>query len=217
VILTATSAGIAACKAATSTIPIVFATAASPVEQGFVASLRRPGGNVTGVLSTDVGAKIIELAREALPKAQRLAILVHESDPVHKLTLNVALPAAKRFKFETLVVRVKGPEELARAFSESAGWKADAIYLPQQAFASSNARRIGELSREVRLPLFSAHEEVAAAGGLVSYGHSREEVTGGRRHWSTRSCAALPRGSCRWSSPNECSSSSTSRRRRTSE
>jgi putative ABC transport system substrate-binding protein len=176
VIVTSTSAGVSACKAATSTIPIVFAAAGNPVEQGFVSSLRRPGGNVTGVLVyLDLGAKIVEVAREALPEAQRLAIVIHESDPAHKLMLDVFLPAAKRFKFEALVVRVKRPEELARSFNEIASWKADAIYLPQQAFIPSNGRRLVELSREVGLPLLSGYEEITTAGGLLSYGHTREE------------------------------------------
>ena len=176
VILTSTSAGVAACKAATSTIPIVFATASNPVEQGFVANLRRPGGNVTGVLVyTGLGAKIVEVAREALPRARRLAVVVHEPDPVHKLILDVFLPAAKRFKFEPLVVRAQGSEDLKRLLNELTAMKADAIYLPQQAFSVSHGGRLAELARAARLPLLSSYEEITRAGGLLSYGHTREE------------------------------------------
>src|SRR5262249_16943470 len=88
VILTASSAGVAAFKKATSTIPIVFATAVNPVEQGFVASLQRPGGNITGIgLHIGVNAKIVEIAREAFPRARRIAILLYEKDPIHRVQL----------------------------------------------------------------------------------------------------------------------------------
>lgn len=110
VIVTSGSAGVAACKSATSTIPIVFATAVIPVEQGFVSSLRRPGGNITGVtLHLDVEAKRVEIIREALPEAKRLGILVHEPDPIHKVILESTEPAARRFKFQLVVVRVREP------------------------------------------------------------------------------------------------------------
>jgi putative ABC transport system substrate-binding protein len=175
-ILTATSAGVRACKAATSTIPIVFASSANPVEQGFVANLRRPGGNVTGVLTVlDAGVKLVELVREAMPQAQRLAIVVHETDPAHKLILDVFLPAAKRFKFEALVVRVNSGDDLPRAVTEIAAGRADAIYLPQLAFSASHGRQFAELSRQMRLPLLTAYADVTAAGGLLSYGTTREE------------------------------------------
>lgn len=196
VLLTATSAGVAACMAATSTIPIVFATAANPVEQGFVASLRRPGGNVTGVLVyLDLGAKTVEIVREALPRAQRLAIVVHESDPISKPILDAFTPAAKRLKFEPVIVRVKSTDELAGAFREIAAKKADALYLPQQAFSTSNGRLLAQLSLEARLPLVSGFPEVTAAGGLLSYGYMREE--------SYRRAAALVHKILRGANPGE--------------
>lgn len=196
VILTATSAGVMACKRATSTIPIVFATAASPVEQGFVASLRRPGGNVTGVMiHADLGAKIVEVAREALPQAQRMAVVAYVPDPAHKLILEVFLPAAERHKFEPIIVRVTDPQDVSRVVEESVGRKADVIYLPQQAFSASHGRRIAQLSRAARLPLLSGYEEVTAAGGLLSYGHAREE--------SYRRAAALVDKILRGANPGE--------------
>ena len=176
VIVTATSAGVAAFKKATSTIPIVFATAATPVEQGFVASLRRPGGNVTGImLYLGIAGKIVEIAREALPQAKRLALLVHESDPLHKLILETFVPAAERFKFDAIVVRVTRAEDLENAFKEFADRKADALYLPDLAFGTSNRRQIVERSLKARLPLLSGNSNTTVAGGLLSYGTPREE------------------------------------------
>jgi putative ABC transport system substrate-binding protein len=138
VILTASSAGVAACKKATTTIPIVFATAASPVEQGFVSSLRRPGGNVTGVLVHSTERKLVEIAREALPNAKRVAILVHEPDPIHKSMLAEFVTAAGQFNFEPVIARVKRVEELALVFDEIVSRKPDALILPNLVFTFSN-------------------------------------------------------------------------------
>jgi len=176
VIVTATSAGVAACRSATSTIPIVFATAASPVEQGFVASLRRPGGTVTGVLVyLAIAEKISEVAREAFPRAKRFAILVHEPDPVHKLILETFLSGARRHKFEPMVVRVARTEDLDRAFKELVERKADVLYLPDLAFGTSNRRQVVERALKARLPLLSGQADTTVAGALLSYGTPREE------------------------------------------
>lgn len=176
VILTGSSAGVIACKKATSTIPIVFASAGSPVEQGFVSSLQRPGGNITGIMRPmEFAAKIVEVTREALPQVQRLAILVHESDPIHKLILDLLVPTARRFKFEPLVFRVTGADGLAHAFDEMVGQRADAVYLPDLAFNRSHHRELVDRSFKARLPLLSGHEEITAAGGLLSYGTPPEE------------------------------------------
>lgn len=176
VMLTATSAGISACKKATSTIPIVFASGGSPVEQGFVSSLRRPGGNITGIIvHLDLAAKMVEVTREALPQAQRLAILIHESDPAHKLILDLFVPAARRFKFEPVVVRVARAEDFGRAFDEIVSQKADALYLADLSFNRSHGPELANRSIKARLPLLSGYDETATAGGLLSYGTGIEE------------------------------------------
>lgn len=177
VIVTATSAALAACANATRTIPIVFATASNPVEQGFVSSLPRPGGNVTGILlyTGELAAKNAEIAREAFPAARRLAVLVHEADPSHRIVLDTFLPAAKRFKFEPVVLRVRQAADLDRAFSELAEHNADVLYLPEQNFMITNRARLIALSQKARLPLLSNNDDITADGGLISYGTAREE------------------------------------------
>ncbi len=175
VILTASSAGVAACKKASKTIPIVFATAGRPVEQGFVSSLRRPGGNITGVMVHSMEGKLVEVAREALPQARRLAILVHEPDPIHKPTLDQFLAAAAQFKFEPIVGRVKRVVDLGLVFNEVVSGKPDALVLPNMVFMLSNYRYLVERSLDARLPLVTGREETTAAGGLLSYGSSRNE------------------------------------------
>lgn len=177
VIVTATSAALAACAKATQAIPIVFATASTPVEQGFVKSLSRPGGNITGILlyTGELAAKNAEMAREAFPSARRLAIIVHEADPAHRVVLDSFMPGAMRFKFEPVVLRVRQPGELARAFGELAEQKADVLYVPEQNFMITNRERLIDLSFKARVPLLSNNEDITADGGLISYGTAREE------------------------------------------
>ena len=176
VIVTSGSAGVAACKNATSSIPIVFATAAIPVEQGFVSSLRRPGGNITGVtLHLDVEAKTVEIIREALPAAKRLGLLVHEPDPFHKLMLDIVEPAARRYKFQLIVVPVARTEDFERAFAELVARKVDALSVPTFAFLVNNRKQVIERARSARLPLFGSHQQWAEDGGLLFYGTRQEE------------------------------------------
>ncbi|MEK6243916.1 MAG: ABC transporter substrate-binding protein [Pseudomonadota bacterium] len=175
VIVTASSAGVIACKKATSVIPIVFATAGTPVEQGFVASLARPGGNVTGVSIHVMDAKLVEMARQALPRAQRLAMLVHDGDPMSGSTIDIFVAAAGKFEFAPVVVRVRRVEELAQAFDQVIRERADALHLPSLTFMGSNARYLIERALAAKLPLLSASEETTAAGGLLSYGTDRLE------------------------------------------
>src|SRR5439155_7599067 len=176
VIVTATSAGVADFKKATSTIPIVFATAGNPVEQGLVASLRHPGGNITGVVVyVEIAAKMVEVAREALPRAQRFAILVHTPDPAHKFSLERFVASAPRFEFEPIVAGYSRTVELDRVFTELAERKADALYMADVAFNFSNHEQLIERSLRARLPLLSGFHEVTVKGGLLSYGTPREE------------------------------------------
>jgi putative ABC transport system substrate-binding protein len=176
VIVTSGSAGVAVCKNATASIPIVFATAAIPVEQGFVASLRRPGGNITGVtLHLDVEAKSLQIIREALPSAKRLGFLVHEPDPFHKFMLDAIQPAAKRLKFELIVARVAGPEDFERAFNELAARKAEALTVPTLAVLINNRKQIIERARNARLPLSGSHHQLVEDGGMLFYGTRQEE------------------------------------------
>jgi len=176
VILTAGSAAVAACQKATSTIPIVFATAGIPVEQGFVKSLRRPGGNITGILvHLDLNQKMVEITRQALPNARRLAMLIHETDPVHKFFLEPFGPTARQFDFEPLIVRVGGAEEFDRAFRELVERKADVLMLPSLVLIASHLSQLVERALKSKLPVLGTVNGIAEAGGLLSYGTVAEE------------------------------------------
>jgi len=176
IIVTSSSAAVAALKKATAAIPIVFATVLNPVEQGFVASLGRPGGNVTGVIiHSGLEAKLAEVIREALPAARRLGFLVHEPDPIHKSMVESIEPAARRLKFELIVVRVARTEDFERAFKELASRKADALSVPTQTFLATSRMQIIERARSARLPLFSTWQQTVEDGGLLAYGTRQEE------------------------------------------
>jgi putative ABC transport system substrate-binding protein len=176
VIVTSSSAAVAALKKATATIPIVFATAANPVEQGFVASLARPGGNITGItLHSDLDAKMVEIIREALPAAKRLGYLVPELDPFHKFLLDSVELAAKRFKFDLVVARVTRAEDFERAFAELAARKVDALLVPTLTLLVNNRRQVIERARRARLPLFGSHHQFVEDGGVLFYGTRQEE------------------------------------------
>lgn len=175
VIVTASSAGVAAVMKATSSIPVVFATAGRPVEQGFAASLQHPGGNVTGVaLYSALSLKIVEFVREALPGAKRLAVMVHERDQAYRQEIEGFEENARRLRFEPQVVRVAAANDFDRAFAELASRKADALILPQLVLFQSHAAELARRAIKGRMALFSAHDD-AAAGALLSYGTPREE------------------------------------------
>ena len=176
VIVTSSSAAVAALKKATASIPIVFATALNPVEQGFVASLARPGGNITGViLHTGLEAKMTEVIREALPGARRLGLLVHEPDPIHRNHVESVEPAAKQLKFELIIVRVARTEDFERAFKELAAGRADVLSVPASGFLATNRMQVIERAIRARLPLFSTWQQTIEDGGLLGYGTRQEE------------------------------------------
>lgn len=171
VIVTATSAGVAAFKAATASIPIVFATVGNPVEQGFVASLQRPGGNVTGVVVyIGLTPKLVEVAREALPNARRLALMLHERDPISKEMLKGFEGTATRLQFEPIVMQVRDAADLGGAFKALAEQKADAAIVPQLQLFGSNFEVVGERALQARIPLVTANIRWGGLGALVSYG-----------------------------------------------
>ena len=176
VILTATTAGVRACKEATSSIPIVFATAFNPVEQGFVSSLRNPAGNVTGVIVyADLTPKLAEIARDAFPGKRRLGLLVNDTDPAHIFVMNAFENGAKRFKFEPQIVRVARAEDFERAFAELVRLKVDAVIIPQLSLFTGNSRQLAQQAIAARMPILSSQTFITEDGGLLSYGTLTEE------------------------------------------
>jgi len=160
-----------AVKQATSVIPIVFAVAADPVGIGLVASLVRPGGNVTG-LSTqapDLVGKRLELLREAVPELRRLAILANIGYPASVIDMSEVQAAAPTLGLEVVALEIQRAEDIAPAF-EALKDRADALYVITDALVSTNRIRINTFTLAARLPTMHGVREYIEAGGLMSYG-----------------------------------------------
>jgi putative ABC transport system substrate-binding protein len=160
-----------ALRNATRAIPMVFIAVAAPDEQGFVASLARPGGNMTGT-SFRGGAmdtKLLEAVRATLPAARRVALLDPAGDPI---AIKFGSSTQKRFEsmsFETEFIPVKDAEELERAIDEVARRKFDLLYARPLTLLALNAQKIAELALARRLPFVGPRRFFAEAGGLMSY------------------------------------------------
>ena len=171
VIVTSGTPLVAAARQATSIVPIVFAVAGDPVGTGLVASLARPGGNVTGlsVLATDLPGKRIELLREAVPGLQRLAIMGNAGNPVVALEMGEFHTAASALGLQALMLEIRRAEDIAPGFEALKG-RAEALYVCQDLLTLTNRVRINTLALGARLPAMHASREGVEAAGLMSYG-----------------------------------------------
>jgi putative ABC transport system substrate-binding protein len=172
VIVAQSTQAVEAVKQATRDIPIVMMVA-DPVASGFVASLARPGGNITGVsmMMLELSGKKLELLRDWLPKLTRVAYLGYSGDPVHKQLIQETVDAGRKLGMQVQVVVVHNPEGLEGAFAEIAKQKPDAIVVqPQFGNMLGLGPRIAELALKQRLPTMSGGAVFAEQGGLLSYG-----------------------------------------------
>jgi putative ABC transport system substrate-binding protein len=167
-----------AAKAATTTIPIVFLTATDPVEFGLVASLNRPGGNLTGVttLGVEVGQKRLELVHELVPKATAVALLVNPSSPLSDTIARELQPIARTLGLQLHILKASTSEELDTAFQRAALLRAGALVIGIDAFFISRSKHVAELSRRHAIPTIFQNREFVEAGGLMSYGGSGEDA-----------------------------------------
>jgi len=165
-----------AAKAASTTIPIVFTTPEDPVRVGLVASLARPGGNITGMttISTDVIAKRLQMVRELLPKLTKVALLVRESSPETAQYVNESKTAARKLGIELQIEIERDPKDLEGVFVAARG--ASALLVADDAEFTAHRTQIAELALKNRLPTVSGVKELAEAGGLMAYGPSFDEL-----------------------------------------
>jgi putative tryptophan/tyrosine transport system substrate-binding protein len=160
-------------KQATSVIPIVFAIAADPVGGGFVASLARPGGNVTGLSlqANDTAGKRLELLRQVVPRLHQLAIMGNVSYPAAALEMREVQVTARALGLEVAPLEIRRAEDIAPTFAALKA-QADALYVVQEALVSANRTRIITLALGARLPTSFLTRDHVQAGGLMSYGPS---------------------------------------------
>jgi putative ABC transport system substrate-binding protein len=170
VIVTVGGAVLAA-KQATSLIPIVFAVAADPVGSGLVASLARPGGNVTGLSTqfTDLAGKRLELLREIVPSLRRFAIMANAGYPAAVLEMAEVQATARTLGIEVATLEIRRAEDIAPAFEALKG-RAEALYVCAESLVTTNRVRINTLALAARLPQMHGVREYVEVGGLMSYG-----------------------------------------------
>jgi putative ABC transport system substrate-binding protein len=161
-----------AAKAATATIPIVFATGADPVELGLVASLNRPGGNVTGIAfqTIELAGKQFGLFRELLPRTERFAALVNPDFPAAEAVLNSFQAAAAHIGLPLEILRASADRELEVAFASLGQKPGVALMLGGDPSFTSRRAQITALAARFAVPTMYVAREFAEAGGLVSYG-----------------------------------------------
>jgi putative tryptophan/tyrosine transport system substrate-binding protein len=171
VIVTSTTPPSLAAKQATAVIPIVFAAANDPVGTGLIASLARPGGNVTGLANqmSDTSGKKLEFLREVVPGLRRLAMMANAGNPGSMLDMSEAQATAHRLGLEVTISEIRRTEDIVPAF-EALRNRADALYLCPDALLNTNRIRINILAVGARLPTMHGHREYVEAGGLMSYG-----------------------------------------------
>ena len=171
VILTHNTPPVLAAKQATSVIPIVFASAGDPVGTGVVASLARPGGNITGLSSqtADSSAKRLELLREVVPSLRRLAVIGNVGNPLTVLEMGEVQAAARTLDLEVITLEIRRGEDIAPAF-DALKVRADALYLCGDPLVGTHRIRINTLALGARLPTMSVFRQYVEAGSLMSYG-----------------------------------------------
>jgi putative tryptophan/tyrosine transport system substrate-binding protein len=171
VIATSGTAMVLAAKQATSVIPIVFAATGDPVSTGLVASLARPGGNVTGLSNQvpDLVGKRLELLREVVPGLGRLALLANVGNPVVILEIDQIQAAARTIALEVVPLEIRRGQDIVPAF-EAFKDRAEALYVVIDPLTNTHRGRINTLALAERLPTMHAIREGVEAGGLMSYG-----------------------------------------------
>jgi putative tryptophan/tyrosine transport system substrate-binding protein len=174
VIVAPATPAVRAARQATTTIPIVFATVGDPVGTGMVASLARPGGNITGVslISSDLAGKRLELLREAVPRLERIAVLFNPDVPGKITEWNQAQVAASTLRIELQSVQVRAATEFERAFEAIVAGRAGALMVLGEPLMFNHRARIATFAVQHRLPLVGFWREFAESGALLSHGPS---------------------------------------------
>jgi putative ABC transport system substrate-binding protein len=167
-----------AAKRATRTIPIVLIAVGDPVTEGFVASLARPGGNLTGVtsISADLSGKRVELVKEIFSKASRLNVLWNPASSSNVLEFKAMEVTARALGLKLQSLEVRGPQDFQAAFAAAAKDRASALVVVRDPLIDSQHFQILDFAMDKRLPLMHGERQFVEAGGLMSYGPSRVEL-----------------------------------------
>jgi putative tryptophan/tyrosine transport system substrate-binding protein len=180
IVAPAGSAALAA-KNATSSIPIVMIFPSDPVEMGLVASLRRPGGNITGTAFTpgpEIFGKQLQILKETIPRASRVAILSNPADPSFATQVREVEATARSLRMRLQHVEARGPEEFDSAFAAMAQERAEALLVAGTSTFLAHRARLAELAVKGRLPTMHSFRENVEAGGLMAYAVNMTDFIG---------------------------------------
>ena len=166
---------ISAAQQATRQIPIVMGTTGDPVGSGFVRTLQRPGGNITGlsdITASDLGPKLVDLMRSAVPTLTHVALMTSPDNASHAALVKSIPAAAKRVQVKVTLINARVPREFDAAFATAARERAEAVIVAADGVFNTNAAQIAQTAEKYRLPVVSSYLQYADAGGLMSYGTS---------------------------------------------
>lgn len=172
VIVASSTPAIQAAKSATTTIPIVMTGAGDPVGAGLVASLARPGGNITGssLSVPELSGKRLEILKQIVPHASRIAVLSNPTNPVTRLQLKATEEAARTLRLRIELLEARSVAELEAAFTSAVAKRVDAMNVLGDSLFANNPEQLAGLSLKHRLPAVAFEKSFVVAGGLVSYG-----------------------------------------------
>ena len=178
VIVTVSTPALAAASKSTKTIPIVIAASADPVASGFVASLGRPGGNITGLtlMLDELSTKRLEILKELAPRVKRVAVLWSSSNPVYERMIGQMKKTAPTLGMQIDAIKVRRPSELDAALKSVAAHKADALYVFEDPIFGTEEQKIITFAAQARLPAIYGAQQFVRHGGLLSYAPSFEDL-----------------------------------------
>jgi len=178
IIVTGGTAATLAAKNATTTIPIVIYSAGDPVHSGLVASLSRPGGNITGfsVIGPELDAKRLALLRELLPGLQRVGVLQDPTNPYHRAVRKEFEQTCRSLGLQPIIIEVAAASELENAISEIARRRAQALFVRPDSLFYENRARLMSAALRYALPPIAPGKEMVEAGALFSYAHTDAEI-----------------------------------------
>jgi putative ABC transport system substrate-binding protein len=177
VIVAVASAAIGVAEKATSTIPIVMATTGDPVGSGFVKSLARPGGNITGLsnMGGDTGAKLLDLLLTAVPKVSRVGVLVTPTSTTYRAISESVQSGAQNTSVKVLLAEARTPQEIEPAFAVLAGENANAVIVGAAPLFAVHRPQVVQLAIKYKMPSIFGNRAYVEAGGLMSYGYKMTE------------------------------------------
>jgi putative ABC transport system substrate-binding protein len=166
--------GVRAARRATETVPIVMVAVGDPVGSGFVASLPRPGGNVTGhaILTQDTSTKLLEILKDAMPKLSRITALINSGNPNHAIAVKNIQEAGGKLNVRVAVAAVQAAHEIEAIFAAAAREQQDAVVVPADPLFTVQRREIADFALRHKLPTAFSQSTNVDAGGLLSYGAS---------------------------------------------